>query len=197
MHMFPSPAYPQSNVPCLFLFSFSVTGLDTPPTAGLLLLLLTHKSCPVLCDPMDCSMPGSSVPYCLLRFCPVFSLSPLCLLQFRSIESVLLANHHILCHSLLLFCLQYFPALGSFPMIWLFTSSGQSIGAPASASVLPVNIQGWFHLGWTGLISLLSKGLSESPSAPQFESVSSLGLSLLYYPALTCIHDYWKNHNFD
>ena len=57
-------------------------------------------------------------------------------------------------------CLQSFPASGSFPMSRLFISGGQSIGASASAPVLPVNIQGWFPLGWTGLISLLSRGLS-------------------------------------
>ena len=55
-------------------------------------------------------------------------------------------------------CLRSFPASGSFPMSQLFTSSSQSVGV--SASVLPMNIQGWFPLGWTGLISLLSKGLS-------------------------------------
>ena len=57
-------------------------------------------------------------------------------------------------------CLQSFPASESFPMSWLFTSGGQSIGASASASVLPKNSQGWFSLGLTGLISLLSKELS-------------------------------------
>ena len=55
-------------------------------------------------------------------------------------------------------CLQSFPASGSFPLSWLFTSGGQSIGA--SAWVLPMNIQDWFPLGWTSLISLLCKGLS-------------------------------------
>ena len=55
---------------------------------------------------------------------------------------------------------QSFPATGPFPVSWLFRSDGQSIGASASASVLPMNIQGWFPLGLTGLISLLSKGLS-------------------------------------
>ena len=54
-------------------------------------------------------------------------------------------------------CPQSFPALGAFPMSQPFASSGQSIGASASASILPVNIQGWFLLGWTGWISLLSK----------------------------------------
>ena len=57
-------------------------------------------------------------------------------------------------------CLQSFSASGSFPVSWLFTSGVQRIGASASASVLPMNIQGWFPLGWTGLISLLSMGLS-------------------------------------
>ena len=57
-------------------------------------------------------------------------------------------------------CFQSFPASGSFPMSRFFTSSGQNIGASASASVLPMNTQDWFPLGLTGLISLLSKGLS-------------------------------------
>ena len=55
---------------------------------------------------------------------------------------------------------QSFPATGSFLMGWLFASRGQSIGAAASTSVLPMNIQDWFLLGWTGWISLQSKGLS-------------------------------------
>ena len=57
------------------------------------------------------------------------------------------------------FCLQSFPASGSFPVSWLFISGGQTTGALASASVFPMNIQGWFPLGLTGLI-LQSKGLS-------------------------------------
>ena len=58
-------------------------------------------------------------------------------------------------------CLQSFPASGSFPMSQFFTSGGQSIGVSASASVLPMNSQDWSPLGWTGWISLLSKGLSK------------------------------------
>ena len=57
-------------------------------------------------------------------------------------------------------CPQAFPASGSFPMSQFFASGGQSIGAPASASVLPMNIQDWYPLRWTGWISLQSKGLS-------------------------------------
>ena len=56
--------------------------------------------------------------------------------------------------------LQYLPATGSFPLSQFFISGGQSIGVSASASVLPMNIQGWFPLGWTGWISLQFKGIS-------------------------------------
>ena len=63
-------------------------------------------------------------------------------------------------------CLQFFPASGSFPVSQFFASGGQSIGASASTSVLPVNIQDWFPLGLTGLISLLSKGISRVFSNP-------------------------------
>ena len=70
-------------------------------------------------------------------------------------------HSHLLCCPLLSFCLQSLPASGSFPMHQLFTSGGQSTGGSASASVLLVSIQGWFPLGLTGLITLLSKGLSK------------------------------------
>ena len=76
------------------------------------------------------------------------------LLKLMSIDSVMPSNHLILCHLLLLL-----PSI--FHSIRVFTTSGgQSIGASASASVLPANIQGWFPLGLNGLISLLSKGIS-------------------------------------
>ena len=94
-------------------------------------------------------------------------------------------------------CLQSFPASGSFPMTQLFASGGQRSGASASASVLPINIQGWFPLGLTGWVSLQSMGLSRVFPIPQFKSINSLTLSFLYSPTLTSIHDYWKNHRFD
>ena len=118
------------------------------------------------------------------------------LLRLRSVESVIPSNHLILCHPFSS-CPQSFPASGSFPLSWLFTSGGQSIGASASASVFPMNIQGWFPLGLTGFISLLSKGLSSVFSIPQFENINSLMPSLPYGPTLTSICDYWKNHSFD
>ena len=81
------------------------------------------------------------------------------LLRFITNESVMLSNHLVLCCPFS-FCLQSFPASGSFPVNWLFASGGQSSGALTSASVFPMNIQGWFHFGVAGLISLLSKELS-------------------------------------
>ena len=77
------------------------------------------------------------------------------LFKLMSIESVMPSNHLILSSSL-----QSFPASGSFPRSQFFPSGGQSIGASASASVLPMTIQDSFPLGWTGWISLQSKGLS-------------------------------------
>ena len=94
------------------------------------------KLCLTLCDSMDCNTPGSSVFHCLLS-----------LLKFMSIESVVLSNHLIFCCSLLS---SNFPVSGAFPMSWLFVSGGQSIGA----TVLPMNVQGWFPLALIGLISL-------------------------------------------
>ena len=91
------------------------------------------------------------------------------------------------------FCLQSFPALGSFPMCQFFPSGGQSIGVSASASVLPMNIQDWFPLGMTGLISLQSKGFSRVFSNTTFKSINSSVLSFLYSPTLTSIGNQWKN----
>ena len=94
-------------------------------------------------------------------------------------------------------CPQSSPPSGSFPINRLFAWGGQSNEASASASVFPMNIQDWFPLRLTGLISLLSKGLSRVFSSPQFESINFSALSPLYGPTLTSIHDSWKNHSFD
>ena len=73
-------------------------------------------------------------------------------------------------------CLQSLPASGSFQMSQLFALGGQSIGVSASASILPMNIQDWVPLGWTGWISLKSKGLQDSSPTLQFKSINSLAL---------------------
>ena len=94
-------------------------------------------------------------------------------------------------------CLQSFPASGSFPVSQFFASGGQSIGVSASASVLPVNIQDWFPLGWTGWIFFGPRDSKESSPTPKFKSINSSVLSFLYSPTLTSIHEYWKNQSFD
>ena len=94
-------------------------------------------------------------------------------------------------------CLQAFPASGSFPRSQFFASGGQNIGVSASVSVLPMNIQDSFPLGWTGWISLRFKWLSRVFSNITVQKHNSLALSSLYGPTLTSIHDYWKNHSFE
>ena len=88
-------------------------------------------------------------------------------------------------------CPQSFPPSGSFPMSQLFASGGRSI--EASAWVLSMNIQNWFLLGLTGLISLLSKGLSRVFSNTTVQEHQFLVLSLLYDPSLTLTHNYWED----
>ena len=95
------------------------------------------------------------------------------------------------------FCLQSFSVSGFFPVSRLFASGSQSIGASASASVLSVNIQGWFPLGLTGLISLQSKGLSRIFCSTTVQKHKFFGTWFSYGPTLTSIHDYWKNHSFE
>ena len=91
-------------------------------------------------------------------------------------------------------CLQSFPASGSFPMSRSFSSGGQRIGA--SAWVLPIKIQNWFPLGWTGWMSLQVQGTLESFPTPQFKNIKFFST----HPSLwsnSHIHDYWKSHSFD
>ena len=150
--IFSCPEYPQTFSNPLLQICSPIIFIDCLPGARhtlstsltFLLCCSVTKFCPTLCDPMDCSTPGFPVLHYLLEFAqthvhwvgdaiqphPVSSPSP----------ALNLSQHQ-----------------GLFPMSWLFASSGQSIGASASASVLPMNIQGWFPLGLTGLIYLLAK----------------------------------------
>ena len=97
-----------------------------------------------LCDPMNHSMPGLPVHHQLRDFTQT---------HVHQVGDAIQPSHPLSCP-------QSFPASGSFPMSQLFTSGGQSIGVSASISVLPMNTQDFSHLGWTGWISLQSKGLS-------------------------------------
>ena len=103
------------------------------------------QSCPTLCNPMDCSTPGFPVPGAYSNSCPS---SQWCHPTISS--SVVPFSSH----------LQSFSVSGSFPMSQFFAAGGQSIGVSASALVLPMNIQDWFPLSFTGWISLLSNRLS-------------------------------------
>ena len=106
-------------------------------------------------------------------------------------------------------CPQSFLASGSFQMSQLFSSDGQSIRVSASTSLLPMNTQDWSPLGWTGWISLQSKGLSTVFSNTTVQkhqffssqlSFTSMHPHMMYgssITTLTSIHDYWKNHSFD
>ena len=141
------------------------------------------QSCPTLCHPRHARPPCPSLtprvhpnPCPLSRWCHPTILSSV--VSFSS-------------------CPQSFPASGSFPVRQLFAWGGQSIGVSASTSVLAMNTQDWSPLGWTGWISLQSRDSQESFPIPQFKTINSLVLSLLYSPALTSIHDYWKNHSLD
>ena len=107
--------------------------------------------------------------------------------------------HPTISSSVLLFssCLQSFPVTGSFLMSPFFTSVGQSIGGSISASVLQMSIQDWFPLGWLGGSPCSPRDSQESCPMPQFKTINSSSLTILYGANVTSIHDNWKNHSFD
>ena len=143
------------------------------------------KSCLTLCDPMNCSMPGFPVFHYLLSS-----------LRLLSIESMMPSNHLILCHPLLLLP-SIFPSIRGFSsdpvlcikwsMYWSFSfSTGPS-------NVYSGLISSKYWLVWS---PCSPRDFLESSPATQFKSINSSAFSLLYSPALTSIHDYWKNHSF-
>ena len=111
-------------------------------------------------------------------------------LKLMSIESVMPSSHFILYHPLLLLP-SIFPNESALLIRW------SKYWASASTSVLQMKTQDSSPLGWTGWISLQSKGLSRVFSNTTIKSINSFVLSLPYGPTLTSIHDYWKNHSFD
>ena len=155
-------------------------------TRRLLLLLFSRLVMSDSFDPMDCSTPCLPVPYHLPKVCP---------------SSCLL---HQWCHpaisssdALFSICPQFFPASGTFPMGQLFASDDQNTEVSASASVLPMSIQGWFPLRLTGLISLLSKGLSgvfSSTTAPRHRFFST---PPSFKVQLSQLCDHWGEHSLD
>ena len=143
---------------------------------------LVTQSCLTLSDSMDCSTPDFPVHHQLPELTHPCPLSWWC--------------HPTISSSVVPFSsrLQSFPASGFFLMSWFFASGGQRTGASASASVLSVNIQSWFSLGLTGLIS---KGLSRVFSNTTIWKHQFFHTQHPYGPTLTFVHDYWKNHSFD
>ena len=142
------------------------------------------QSCPTLCDPMNPSTPGLPVHHQI----PEFTQTHV---------------HRVWCHPAISYSVvplssypQSLPTSGSFPMSQLFTWGDQSIGVPASASVLPMNTQDWSPLEWTW-VSLQSKGFSRVFSNTTVQKHQFLAFSFIHSPTLTSIHDYWKNHRLD
>ena len=144
---------------------------------------------PTLCDPMDCSTPDFPVHH---------QLSELAQTHVCRVGDAIQC-HPTISSSVVPFssCLQSFPASGSFPMSWLFSSGGQSTGASASPSVLPMSTQDWSPLGWLIGSPCSPRDSQESSSTPQFKSFNSLALGFFHCPTLTSIHDHWKNHSLD
>ena len=135
--------------------------------------------CPTLWDPMIHSTPGLPVHHQLPKVAQT---------HVHWVSDAIQPSHPVLFS-----CLQSFPASEFFPMSWLFASGGQSIETSVSASVVPVNIQDWFPLGWTGVWSPCSpRDSQESSPTPQFEGINSSALSIFYCPTLTSIHDYYS-----
>ena len=146
------------------------------------------QSCPALCNPMNCSTPGLPDHHQLPQFTQTHA---------HWVSDAIQPSHHLLSpsppapnpsqHQGLLF--QWVNSLHEVAKVLEFQLQHQSF---------QWNTQDWAPLGWTGWISLQSKGLSkESSPIPQFKSINFLALSFLHSPTLTSIHDHWKNHSLD
>ena len=124
------------------------------------------QSCPTLCHPMNCSTPGLPVHH---------QLPELTQTHVHWVGNAIQPSHPLSSPSLPAFNLSQHQGL---PMSWLFSSGGQSIGVSALASVLPMNSQDWFSLGWTGWMSLQSSGLSRVFSNTTVQKHQSFGAQL-------------------
>ena len=134
---------------CFVLFYLSLVALQCCCCCS----CLVTKSCPTLCDTMDCRTPGFPVLHHLPEFAQV---------HVHWVSDAIQSSHPL--SSPFSSCPQYFPVSGSFPMSWLFVSSGQSFGGLASALVLPMNIQGSFTLGNHCFTMLLVSAVQQSKS---------------------------------
>ena len=129
------------------------------------------QSCPTLCSPMNCSTSGFPIHHQLLDLAPTHVHEGKWCHPTISSSVIPLSS-----------CLQPLPAWGSFPRSQFFASGGRSIGVSASASVLQMNIQDWFPVGWTDWFDCSPTDSQESSPTPQFKSINSLVLNFLYSP---------------
>ena len=137
-----------------------------------------------------------ATPWTTAHQASLFFTISVSLLKLMHIESVMPSNHLILCHPLLLLP-SLFLSIMSFLVSQLFASGGQSTEASASASVLPMTSQGWFPLGLTGLISLLSKELSRVFFNTTVWKHQFFSTQPSLWSSSHIIHEYWKHHSFD
>ena len=150
---------------------------------------------------MDCSIPGLPVPYHLQEFAQVHA---------HFIDGAIQPSHPLMLSSPSASASsppasassppspsQYFPASGTFPMSQLFTSGDQNTETSSSASVLPMNVQGWLPLILTDLISLQSKGLSGVLSSTTIRRHQFFGALPYLDLALTTLQDHWENHSHE
>ena len=145
---FGAPKHSLSVFPLFPYICHEVMGLDAMIFSSVQFSSV-RQSCPTLCDPMNLSTPGLPVHYQLPEFTQT---------HVHRVGDAIQPSHPLSSPSPP--ALNLFPASGSFPVSQFFTSGGQIIRVSASASVLPMYIKDWFPLGWTGWISLQSKGLS-------------------------------------
>ena len=145
---------------------------------------LVSKSCLTFYDPMNCSTPGLPVLYLSPWVCSnSYPLSHWC---HPAVSSSVI---HISS------CPQSFPSSGFFPMSELFASGSQLLELQYQSFQWIFRID--FLLGWLVWSPCCPRDSQESSPTPQFKSINSSVLSILYSPTLTSIHDYWKNHSFD
>ena len=172
------------------IISFKIDCFDLPVVLGSLKSLVVF-AVQLLSGIQLLATPCTAVCQVSLSFTIFHSL-----LKLMPIASLMSFNYLILYHPFLLLP-SIFSIISIFPVNWLSTWSGPSIGASASASVLQMNIRGWFPLRLTGLISLQSKELSRVSSSTTVPRSQFFGTHPSYCPTLTSIHDYWKNYSFE
>ena len=144
------------------------------------------QSCLTLCIPRYCSTPGLPVHSQLPEFTQT---------HVHWVSDAIQSSHPLSSPSPPAFSLSQHQGL--FQGVSSLHQVAKVLGVSPAASVLPMNIQDWFPLGWTGWISLQSKGFPRPFSNTTVQKHQSLAHSFLYSPTLTSIHDYWKNHSFD